>query len=442
MARSKLVRNVALAVGLGAAAISIAASAGGGGVAADVGGDDLGKSPRITDEVGGASTHTAKKAALKKKLVGDAVLAGELDLTKMELVGDHYEVPMADGRRAILTLDPVLQEAAIKVLGHAKAPYGAVVVTALDGRLLAYAGRRGTGDPKKDPKYAGKEGVADFTLANSAWAPAASVFKIVSASAMVEAGVDPHEQVCYHGGLRSVQESNLVDDKHDDRCNDLAYGLAHSQNAIIAKLANQHLEPAKLASLADTLGFGGDLPAWAMGGQSGLSEIPTEKGVDFAKTAAGFQGTHLSPLGGAMLANTIATGGQKATPTIVAAILDEDGTRHDVSTPKPTRVLPEDTANAVGDMMVQTCDSGSAAKAFRGKDGLPRSIKVAGKTGTLNADSPMALEYSWFVGYAPADAPAISVAVVLGNTDLWWLKGHMAARQMVREALDERTTDK
>jgi cell division protein FtsI/penicillin-binding protein 2 len=437
MARSTLVRNVALAVGLGAAAISIAASAGGGGAtAADVGSDDLGTSSRI------AARATVESAATKKaleKLIGDAALAGDVDLTKMELVGDHYEVPMADGRRAILTLDPVLQEAAIKVLGRAKAPFGSVVITALDGRLLAYAGRRGTGDPKKDPKYAGKEGVPDFTLANSAWAPAASVFKIVSASAMVEAGVDPHEQVCYHGGLRSVTESNLVDDKADNRCNDLAYGLAHSQNSIIAKLANQHLEPAKLASLADTLGFGGDLPAWAMGGESGRSSIPTEKGVDFAKTAAGFRNTNLSPVGGAILANTIATGGKQVTPMIVAAILDEDGVRHDIATPKSTRVLPEDTASAVGDMMVQTCDSGSAAKAFRGKDGLPRSIKVAGKTGTLNAESPMALEYSWFVGYAPAEAPAISIAVVLGNTDLWWLKGHQAARTLVREALDELT---
>jgi cell division protein FtsI/penicillin-binding protein 2 len=432
-ARKSLVRNVALAVGLGAAAISIAASAGGGGgsAAADVGQEQLEKQPTL-----GSKTVATKKVAKKKaKLVGDADLSGDLDLSKMERVDDHYEVALADGRRAVLTLDPDLQDEAVKTLSRAKAPYGAVVITALDGRILAYAGRRGTGDVKKDPKYAGKNGVPDFSLVNTAWAPAASVFKIVSASAMVEAGVGPHDKVCYHGGLRSVMESNLVDDKHDDRCNDLSYGLAHSQNAIIAKLAYQHLEPKDLEKWADKLGFGGDLPDWSMGGVSGDADIPDEKGVDFAKTAAGFRGTHLSPIGGALLANTIATGGERATPTLVAAVIDADGTRHDVAVPDAKRVLPADTAEAVGEMMVATCDSGSAAKAFRGKDGLPRSVKVGGKTGTLNADTPLPLEYSWFVGYAPAEKPVISIAVVLGNTDLWWLKGHMAARGLVRQAL-------
>jgi cell division protein FtsI/penicillin-binding protein 2 len=87
-------------------------------------------------------------------------------------------------------------------------------------------------------------------------------------------------------------------------------------------------------------------------------------------------------------------------------------------------------------MMVETCDRGSAAKVMRAKDGLPRSVKIAGKTGTLSKDDPFTLEYSWFVGYAPADQPAFTVSVVLGNTDLWWLKGHMAAKLMVREAMD------
>jgi peptidoglycan glycosyltransferase len=109
--------------------------------------------------------------------------------------------------------------------------------------------------------------------------------------------------------------------------------------------------------------------------------------------------------------------------------------------PKTERILAEDVARAVGDMMVETCDSGSAAKAFRGRDGLPRAVKVAGKTGTLSRkpapDAPAELEYSWFVGYAPADQPQFSVSVVLGNTDLWWLKSHTAARMILRDALRE-----
>jgi cell division protein FtsI/penicillin-binding protein 2 len=432
-----LARNLALAAGLGVAAAALAASAGGGEDAAPA---QVASPALERDEtrVAEAATQAAPREKVKprpKKLVGDASLAGQLDLGKMVLVDDHYEVPLADGRRAVLTLDPELQAAAEKVLARAKAPRGAVVITGLDGRILAYAGRR------TEDRKGGKNGVLDASLANTVWAPAASIFKIATAAALVEAGVDPKGKVCYHGGLRSVMESNLEDNRRDDRCNDLAYGLAHSQNAIIAKLVHRHLEPETLRATAATLGFAGDLPAWALGGQSGTVEVPAEKGVDFGKTAAGFRGSELSPVAGALLANTIATGGLEAIPTIVAEIRDGDR-RIPVERPEAQRVLDEKAARAVGDMMVQTCDSGSGAKAFRGKDGLPRSVKVAGKTGTLSRkpapDWEFELEYSWFVGYAPADKPEFSVAVVLGNTDLWWLKSHTAARILVREALADR----
>jgi cell division protein FtsI/penicillin-binding protein 2 len=315
------------------------------------------------------------------------------------------------------------------VLKQAKAPRGAVVVTALDGRILAYAGRR-TEDPK-----GGKDGIVDPTLLTTAWAPAASIVKIATAAALVDAGVGPHDEVCYHGGLRSVMKSNLEDSRQDNRCNDLAYGLAHSQNAIIAKLVHKHLEPAQLRTTAEALGFGGALPAWSMGGDSGRIEVPDAKGVDFGKTAAGFDGSWLSPVGGAIMANTFATGGMAATPRLVAAVIDKKGRRTELDAAPARRVLSADTATAVAAMMVQTCDSGSAAKAFRGKGGLPRSTKVAGKTGTLSLTSPFYLQYSWFVGFAPADQPEVSIAVILGNTDLWWLKAHTAARMVLAEAL-------
>jgi cell division protein FtsI/penicillin-binding protein 2 len=439
--RPVFVRNLTLAVGLGVAAFALAGSGGGDGAATDVHGGSLAhKGERVAEAATLPKSKAEKK--LPRTLVGDASFAGELDLSRMELVGDHYEVPLPNGRRAVLTLNPELQQAAEKVLRTAKAPRGAVVVTATDGRILAYAGRR-TADWK-----GGKEGTYDTSLANTVWAPAASIFKIATAAALVEAGVDPHGRVCYHGGLRSVMESNLEDDRSDNRCNDLSYGLAHSQNAIIAKLVHKNLEPSKLRTTAASMGFtdtrspdgsrGGDLPTWALGGQFGSIEIPEEKGVDYGKAAAGFHGSELSPLGGALLANTIATGGLRVTPTIVAEVID-NGARRTVQLPKAERILAEDVARAVGQMMVETCDSGSAAKAFRGRDGLPRDVKVAGKTGTLSRkpapDAPAELEYSWFVGYAPAEKPAFSVAVVLGNTDLWWLKSHTAARMILRDAL-------
>ena len=68
-------------------------------------------------------------------------------------------------------------------------------------------------------------------------------------------------------------------------------------------------------------------------------------------------------------------------------------------------------------MMELTTRIGTAKGTFRDRRGqryLP--VEVAGKTGTLNAETDHGyLGYSWFVGYAPADHPAIAFAVVLGN---------------------------
>ena len=365
----------------------------------------------------------APEPALPDHLVGDALLRDQLDLDAIERVDDHYEIALPGDRRAVLTLDPEIQEAAEKVLVRAKAPYGAVVVMAVDGRLLALAGRK-TEAPAVD---------RDPTLATTIWAPAASIFKIVTAAALVEAGVDRNTEVCFHGGIRSVMESNLADSRRDNRCENLAYGVARSQNAIIAKLAQQHLEPALLQASAHRFGFDEPLDG-ALTAQSGRVTVPEVKGVDFAKVAAGFRASELSPLGGALVANTIASGGERVTPRIVAAVIDGER-RIEVRGAAATRVLEPRVARQVAAMMRETCDHGSAAKAFReGRSTLVRDHGVAGKTGTLDRDEPY-LEYSWFVGFAPVARPEVSIAVLLGNGQLWHLKANSAARLVLEAAL-------
>ena len=69
----------------------------------------------------------------------------------------------------------------------------------------------------------------------------------------------------------------------------------------------------------------------------------------------------------------------------------------------PVRVLAAETAAQVGEMLVGTCETGTARKAFvdaKGRRYLG-DVKVAGKTGSLSRKKPF-LDYSWFVGYAPA----------------------------------------
>lgn len=371
-----------------------------------------------------------------------ATVAELIDLDRLTLApsGDRYEAQLKDGRLAVLTLDPTLQAYAERLLSEARAPRGAIVAMAPDGRILALAGRRGEPVPSKRAsdsegggsqkpdklRYTRKAGTFDWRIATDVWAPAASVFKLVTASALVSVGVDPSEKVCFHGGLRSVMASNLRDDRRDSRCESLLYGVAHSNNAILGKLAFQKLEPATLMKSARELGITEGLPGSDLLATAGAVDIPGVRDLQFAQTAAGFAGSRLSALGGALLAATFADDGEQPVPRLVASI---DGVALPASARR--RVITSEVAKAVGQMMVATCEFGSAARSF----GKRQAIRVAGKTGTLTRTDPFYMEHSWFVGYAPAEQPQIIVSVVLGNPESWHLRGHEAARRLIDRAL-------
>jgi len=362
-------------------------------------------------------TAVAPTPPAKPKTLGEL-----LELDRLTLVGDHYEVPMSDGRRAILTLDPSLQALAEKLLKDARAPKGGIVAMAPDGRILALAGRRAAEDKGSI------EGTFDWHLATDAWAPSASVFKLVTASALVHVGVDPHDKIPFHGGIRSVMDSNLADHKRDNNAASLSFGVAHSNNAILGKLAYQHLEPTKLDKFAHDLGLASTYEQ--VPGIAGKLALPSAHDLDFAKAAAGFQGVELSAMGGAVLAATFADQGEQPTPRLVASIIDKTGATTTPALPAPTRVVTAEVAAQVAKMMVGTCDGGSARKSF-GRS----PTKVAGKTGTLTKKEPIYLEHSWFVGFAPAEAPSIIVSVVLGNPENWHLRGQEAARRLIDTAI-------
>jgi cell division protein FtsI/penicillin-binding protein 2 len=361
------------------------------------------------------------------RYLGDAVLRGRLHLSRAARDGDQLRVALGDKDSAELTIVPEIQAAAEAALVEARAPMGAIVVMATDGRILALAGRR----------QDGKQGRRDDTLATTLWAPSASIFKIVTGAALLDAGVDPRQPVCYHRGVRSVVASNLVDDKRaDDVCNDLGYAVARSQNAIIAKLAHRYLDRAKLESFARAFGYAA-APAFALDAQTGRLQLPAaDDQLELARAAAGFWHSELSPLGGALLANTVASGGLRVTPRLVKAVT-EDGVRRPIEPVAAERVLPIEVAHRLGRMMVATTESGTAYAGFHGRKGKLLDVAVAGKTGTLSRKdrSLPPLQYSWFVGFAPADAPKVSVAVLLGNGELWHIKAHTAARMVLQAAL-------
>jgi cell division protein FtsI/penicillin-binding protein 2 len=329
--------------------------------------------------------------------------------------------PLDGGGRAELTLDPEVQKSAERLLGEANAVLGAAVMLDVQtGRVLALAGRARAVPDRND---AG--------LALTTWAPAASVFKIVTSAALVDAGVRPEDKVCYHAGVHSLEADNLEDHPElDGRCRSFAYGLAKSQNAIIGRLAHDHLTPHALEHEARALGFGEAIPFELPVAPSELS-VPTEP-LQFARVAAGFWSSRITPLHGALLAATVAREGELPAARLVDRILDEDGRPLALPpTAAPRRALDKSTAHALRRMMLGTTEWGSASRAFHDPDSRRRAlgrVRVGGKTGTLSDET---LAYSWFVGFAPLDDPKVAFAVLLGRDDESDVKAALVGKALV-----------
>lgn len=338
---------------------------------------------------------------------------------------------LSDGHRILYTLDPVLQDAALQIFRNREVPYAAAVILDLrDNSVLAMAGHSSS-DPQVDP----------LEIVTTAWAPAASTFKIVTAAGLLKNKLTTSKtKVCFSGGLHGISDDLLSDDpRRDERCDDLGGAIAHSHNIVVAKLALKHLNADSLLDIAKLFKFETDIPF----------EFPVERSPAFipadpkerARVAAGFWHIDMSPLHGALIASIFARDGIYQAPHVLAQVRGPDGSDQTPALPASERVLSKDVADQVGEMMVRTTSEGTARGSFRDRQGvyyIP-DIEVAGKTGSLTGKRAPGLNYNWFIGYAPADRPEIAFAVLLANEPKWQIKAHYAARRLVQIYLQRRT---
>jgi membrane peptidoglycan carboxypeptidase len=325
------------------------------------------------------------------------------------------------GRTALLALDLGLQAHVARELRSHEVPYASLVaLDPRDGRVLAYVSHSSANPTAGD-------------LALDPTPPAASVFKVVTGAALVDAGLGPDTRVCYGGGASRLLAVDLEDVPGRDRqCATLSDAMGGSINAVFAKLADRHLSPTVLERYAAAFGFGQALP-FDVPTRPSPAEVPADR-LEFARTAAGFWHMHMSPLHGAIIAATIAAGGRMPRPRLVDEVRDARGQVLARSRPETVRqVISEGTARVVGRMMQRTVQDGTASRTFRDPHGVPfiPGVAIAGKTGTLSGSNPYR-GYTWWVGFAPADRPTIALAAVVVNTPLWRIKASYVAREALR----------
>ncbi len=345
----------------------------------------------------------------------------QLDLASRRLEDDTFVVDAPNGETAVLTVDAGFQQHLEAYFARYQVPEaGLVALDPSTGRVLAYVSHRG-------------RDAAPADVARDASAPAASVFKIITGAALLDAGVRSTEQVCYHGGESRLVASLLDPNPALDRtCATLAEAMGGSLNAVFARLADQHLDAPTLERYAHAFGFGQALPFDLETTPSDI-EVPSDR-LEFARTSAGFWHSHMSPLHGALIAATVASGGTMPRAGIVDRVLDREG--HVVHRFEPSayrQVIGRDTATALNRMMRLTVSRGTSRRSFHDDHGRPflPGIAVAGKTGTLSSERPYR-GYTWWVGFAPADHPTIAVATLVVNTPEWRIKASHAAVEALR----------
>ncbi|MFW5967430.1 MAG: penicillin-binding transpeptidase domain-containing protein, partial [Persicimonas sp.] len=344
----------------------------------------------------------------------DWVEAG-LDIERAEREGDRLVQELSNGGKVYLTLDADLQEHLEKLYANRQVPHGGLaLVEPQTGRVLALVSHS-----QSKPALP--------QLARKATAPSASVFKIVTAAALIEgAGVEPYEDVCYHGGVRHLTESNIKGDPNlDNKCANLRDAVARSINSVIAKLTYQKLDREDLELWAERFGYNTEIP-FELPVEESKADI-VEDPFERARTAAGFWNTYLSPLHGALISAAVANDGVMMRPSLIEAYEAPSGeVVHEFEPRVHRRVMEPETAEVLGELMQGTVDYGTARRYFTR---VPSEVEVAGKTGTLSDKDPY-LGYTWFVGYG--ENPAGQKAAVSGlacNKPQWQIKGTYAASE-------------
>lgn len=329
------------------------------------------------------------------------------------------------------TIDPGYQAFLNDRLARAQAPMAAMaVIDPYSGRVLALASW---------DRLPGQDNYA----VKSAF-PAASVFKIVTAAAAVDAaGLKASSKTPYNGRSTTLYKGQLKNKKTRwTRYPTLAESFAKSVNPVFGKLAQGPVGPDLLEAYAHRLGFNQALRFEFPLDQSQV-EVPQADRYHLAEVGSGFnRQTTLSPLHGALIAAAVLNNGLMMEPYVVdrVTVRDGRGAGREAYRGHPEalrRVFSQDTAREMRRLMATTVSKGTVRSIFRRsrRDKVLKQLDLGGKTGSIN-DPSQRYRCDWFVGYARHRQTGRAIALgVLVTHDLKrrGLRAPLLARQAIRE---------
>lgn len=276
----------------------------------------------------------------------------------------------------------------------------------------------GSIDPNDPVGFGGSEAASSIF-------DAGSTAKIVTMAALIESGLaTPTDQFTVGDRYTTVNNQTFRDSHDHAPTNWTLTGILAESSNTGTVMAGEKLPQQVRHDYLTKFGFGSKTGIELAGEEKGLL-ADADKWDGRTKYAVLFgQGFSVTALQATNVFATIANGGVRMTPHLVAGTTDAAGTFTPSVQPDGVRVVSESTADQVLKMAESAVMDGTGGKAEIA------GYRVAGKTGTAQIPGPtgpLSGTLSSFIGVAPADDPRIAVGVFIKNPTVTIYGGIVAA---------------
>ncbi|MGW0802944.1 peptidoglycan D,D-transpeptidase FtsI family protein [Nonomuraea sp. NPDC002799] len=365
----------------------------------------------------------------------NTLLAGRDGKQRVETGRDGQRIPMTssqrtapvDGQDVRLTIDRDIQWAAQESITEQVAAAGAdsgtvIVMDVRTAQIVAMANA-----PELDLDSWRKASPSAYVnkAASDVFEPG-STNKVITAAAALEAGaVGPETVFQVPDNIKCADR--VLRDAHAHKPETMTFRQAMAQSSNVATImAARRVGSESLYKMLKAFGFGSVPGGGVPSAEAGL--LPDYKSWSGSQscTVAYGQGVSVTALQMASVYQTIANGGVKIEPQIVAGTTDASGRFVPAPAGKQSKVVSETTAKEIAAML----ESAVSAEGTGELAAIP-GYRVAGKTGTANRYDAELGRYKGytasFAGFAPADDPRLVVLSVLQNPKNGHFGGQLAA---------------
>jgi cell division protein FtsI (penicillin-binding protein 3) len=319
------------------------------------------------------------------------------------------------GQSVVLTIDKAIQHIAERELALGVRTFEArggsvVVMDPSTGEILALANY-----PPFNPNEPSKHAIAHRRnrAVVDRFEPGSTVKPFTMAAALAAGAVKPNQSINCENGVTRMG-GRLLHDAHPYEWLTPTQVLAYSSNIGTAKIA-QDLGKKDLYRTFRRFGFGEPTGLGVPGETAGiLRHYRRWYEIDTATVSFG-QGMSVTNVQLVTAMSAIANGGRLMQPILVRRMSDGHGATIEERKPRVRRqVVPRRVAKLVGQMLTAVTEPGGTAI-----EAAVDGYLVAGKTGTAQKADYVHGGYAkdkWlasFIGFAPAERPAVVISVVI-----------------------------